>query len=95
MIWLFGGTVLGLLALLLAIISPAPAFAGTYGPQNFNSLAVGTTNAGGSTVMGAIVADELKRAVPELRAHIRAVPASSVTPTTAPTTTAVTAGATP
>ena len=49
----------------------------------------------GSMLMGAIVVDELKRAVPELAAHIRAVPASSVTPTTAPATTAVTAGATP
>ncbi|MGB7158375.1 MAG: rhamnogalacturonan acetylesterase [Tepidisphaeraceae bacterium] len=38
----------------------------------------------GSMLMGAIVADELKRAVPNLAAHVRDVPETSVTPTTAP-----------
>ena len=38
----------------------------------------------GAMLMGAIVADELKKAVPELAPHIRAVPASSAAPTTQP-----------
>ena len=38
----------------------------------------------GSMLMGAIVADELKRAVPELALRVRAVPASSEAPTTQP-----------
>jgi pectinesterase len=41
----------------------------------------------GSMIMGAIVADELKKAVPDLAPHIRPVPAASVMPaTTAPAT---------
>jgi pectinesterase len=38
----------------------------------------------GSALMGAIVADELKKAVPELASHVRAVPASAAAPTTQP-----------
>jgi pectinesterase len=44
----------------------------------------------GSMLMGAIVADELKRAVPELAPHIRAVPASAAA---SPTTQRAPAGA--
>ena len=33
------------------LLSCPPSFAGTYGPQDFNSLAVGATNAGDGTVM--------------------------------------------
>jgi pectinesterase len=40
----------------------------------------------GSMLMGAIVAAELKKVVPELAAHVRDVLESSVKPTTAPTT---------
>lgn len=42
--------------------------------------------AAGSALMGSIVAVELKKAVPDLATHIRAVPQSSETPTTAPAT---------
>jgi pectinesterase len=38
----------------------------------------------GSMLMGAIVADELHKAVPDLAPHIRAVPASSAAPATQP-----------
>jgi hypothetical protein len=34
----------------------APLLAGTYGPQDFNSFAVGTTDVGGGTITGATVA---------------------------------------
>jgi pectinesterase len=40
----------------------------------------------GASLMGAIVATELKTVVPELAPYLRSVPASSETPTTAPTT---------
>lgn len=40
----------------------------------------------GASVMGAIVATELKHAVPELAPYLRDVPASSVSPTPAPAT---------
>ena len=40
----------------------------------------------GSMLMGAIVADELKNAVPELAPHLRAVPKSAAAPATRPAT---------
>lgn len=41
----------------------------------------------GSLIMGALVADEIKRVVPDLRPYIRRVPIASERPTTAPATT--------
>ena len=41
----------------------------------------------GSMLMGAIVADELRKAVPELGPHIRAVPKAAAAPATRPATT--------
>ena len=41
----------------------------------------------GSMLMGAIVADELRKAVPELAPHIRAVPRAAAAPATLPATT--------
>ena len=58
---------------LLSTEKPAGGFDGTH------------LTPAGATLMGAIVADELKRAVPELAGYIRAVPASATTrPTTHP-----------
>ncbi|HEV2294931.1 MAG TPA: rhamnogalacturonan acetylesterase [Tepidisphaeraceae bacterium] len=45
----------------------------------------------GAMLMGAIVADELRKAVPELAPHIRPVPKSAAAPSTRPSTTSASA----